>query len=417
MNKLQKYFDQGFWFYLAISAVAFLLIFSRRPDAVLNPQFWAEDGSVWYQQAYNDGAISALFTSEAGYFQTISRLVAGFSQLFPLEYAPFIFNFSAIAVKISIVVFLLSKRVERLLPDAPTRLFAAFIYLALPHSFETHANLTNVQWHLALLSFLIITSVPAATNRAKIFDYAVVSISALSGPFCILLLPIAAVKYWFERSRTNLILLGILGGGCLIQGISLLTANRPSSAPLGASVKLFIRIVAGHWFFSPIFGEQSFSKAFDRFVWKDGFPAIINLAGFGLLGYAFLKSKIEFRLLIIFSALIVAAALVSPAITKDVPQWTVMWLATVGGRYWLIPMFCFLLSLFWVARNSPNKFVRFVSIFLLLASSIGIIKDWQYAPYKDLEFERHAAEFNQTKSGEEITIPINPDLEMRLKKK
>ena len=417
MNKLQKYINQQNFIYAAVLLISFLLIFSRRPDAVLNPQFWAEDGKIWFEQAYNNGVLSSLFTPEAGYFQTVSRLVAAFSQIFPFEYAPAIFNFSAIFAKLSVVFFLFSHRLERLLPDLPARLFAVFIYLALPHSYETHANLTNVQWHLALLSCLIIIAVPTAKTGWKIFDYAVVIISALSGPFCLLLLSIAAIKYWFERDKQTLSLLIILSGGCLIQGISLMINERPTRALLGASVKLFLKIVGGHWFVVSLIGEKGLAWTLNKPFWKDGISVIINLAGFSLLIYAFLKSKFELRLLLIFSTLIIITALIYPAAAGDVPQWTVMQLAPVGSRYWLIPIFSLFIAVFWLARNSPHKAMRYLSIFLLLISSVGIFSDWKYQPYTDFEFQKHAAKFDNAASGEEVIIPINPNWEMRPVKK
>ena len=71
----------------------------RRPDALLNAQFWAEDGAFWYADAYNAGPWISLFQPENGYFQTISRLVAGISLLFPLRDAPLFFNVAAITIQ------------------------------------------------------------------------------------------------------------------------------------------------------------------------------------------------------------------------------------------------------------------------------------------------------------------------------
>ena len=417
MFNLTKFTENRFLNYFLLTIFGLLLIFSRRSDAFLNPQFWAEDGRVWYAQAYNNGFFAALFTPEAGYFQTISRLVAGFAQIFPLEYAPLIFNLSAVGFKLLVAAFLLSKRLSNLLPDASARFFAAFIYLALPHSYETHANLTNVQWHLALLAFLVIIATPVAEKTWKIFDVAVVALSALSGPFCLLLAPLAAVKFWRERDKRNLYFLLILGTGCLLQGVSLILTERPSAAPLGASLKLFLRIVGGHLFVSSIVGENGFAWTFERPFWKDGVAILINLLGFALLIYAFIKSKFEMRLLIIFAALIAATALISPAITKDMPQWEAMRFPIAGARYWLIPIFCFLLALFYLARNAENRFFRVFAMILVLLASFGIVKDWQYPPFKNLDFPKYAEEFNRAERGEEIVIPINPDWEMRLKKK
>ncbi|HEY8559627.1 MAG TPA: hypothetical protein VIL74_04425 [Pyrinomonadaceae bacterium] len=412
-----KPLGRGYPFYFLSIGISLLIIFTRRPDAFLNPQFWAEDGRVWYAEAYERGFLYSVTTPEAGYLQTISRLTASFSQLFPLDYAPLIFNAVAVFVKLLVAQFILSNRTTAFLPALWMRLFAAFIYLALPHSYETHANLTNAQWHLALLSCLIIIGAPASTRAGKIFDFAVIFISALSGPFCLLLLPVALIKYYRDGDKWLLTLTIVLAAGSLIQGFSLLSADRPSKAPLGANINLFLRILGGHLFFSSIFGETGFRWTTNRSVWKDGVAVIINLCGLALVVYALIKANFELRLLITFSALIVAAALVSPAITNEKTQWEFMRYPPVGSRYWLIPIFCFLLLLFWTWRAAEYKFLRRLAAGLLLLAPIGIILDWRYPPFQDFDFPKHAAEFNAAQSGSEVVIPINPNWEMRLRKK
>ena len=80
------------------------------------------------------------------------------------------------------------------------RLLIAFIYLALPHSSEVLANVTNTQWHLGLLAFLIVIAQPSRQKGWRVFDIAAVLISAISGPICLLMTPVAAIKYW-QRAR------------------------------------------------------------------------------------------------------------------------------------------------------------------------------------------------------------------------
>ena len=82
---------------LYLAAVA--LVASRRPDGLTNPQFWAEDGAVWFAQAYNQGPLTALLTPWTGYVQTFSRLVAAASLLVPLRHAPLVFNVAAVSMK------------------------------------------------------------------------------------------------------------------------------------------------------------------------------------------------------------------------------------------------------------------------------------------------------------------------------
>lgn len=415
-EKLEK--SYGRYLLFAAPLISFLIIFSRRPDAILNPQFWAEDGRVWYADAYNHGAIYSFFTPEAGYYQTISRLVAVVSQAFPLGFAPLIFNLAAISCKILVVNFLLSSRLAQIVPSLAGRILIAFVYLALPHSNETHANLTNAQWHLALLSFLIVIAAPSEKTLWKIFDVAIILISALSGPFCLLLLPFAAIKWVKTRENWTIVLMAILAFASLIQLSSLLTTDRPTAQPLGASAGLFLKIIGGHLFLNTIIGDRVYSRLFSRPFWNEWTAVLVNLIGFGLLIYAFLKSNLELRLLIIFSFMIVFGALAFPAITSDVPQWTAMWKPGIGSRYWLIPIFCCFVSLLYLAKNAKVSRVRYFSIALLVLSLSGIAADWKYPRFKNLEFQRYVAEFESAPAGQEVSIPINPESwEMRLVKK
>ncbi len=417
IKTLNKLADHRFLFYFLSSAIAFLLILSRRPDAITNPQFWAEDGKVWYADAYNHGAIYSFFTPVAGYYQTISRFVAVTAQAFPLSFAPLIFNLAAIFCKILVVNFLLSSRLSRFIPSLAGRALLAFIYLALPHSNETNANLTNAQWHLALLSFLIIIAPGSKKTLWKVFDVMMLSISALSGPFCLLLLPISAIKWLKTREKWTIVLIAILAVGSIIQISSLLTTTRPSEQPLGASFELFLKIIGGHLFLNSIIGDRSYSRLFSRSLWNEWTIIPVNLIGFGLLAFAFIKSNLELRLLITFALLLVFGALSSPAITNQMPQWEAMWTPATGSRYWLIPIFCCFVSLLFLAKNAEISFVRYASVALLVLSLFGIASDWKYPRFKNLEFQTYAAEFENGAPGQEFVIPINPDWEMRLIKK
>src|SRR3954469_9301999 len=59
-------------FHVIVFLSAFLLIFSRRPDAVLNAQFFAEDGQRWFADAYQMGFRCLLIPDQAGgYLHTV----------------------------------------------------------------------------------------------------------------------------------------------------------------------------------------------------------------------------------------------------------------------------------------------------------------------------------------------------------
>src|SRR5688500_19803875 len=96
----------------------------RRFDLVMNPQFWAEDSVIFFEQAYNAGW-SVLWRPYAGYLHTIPRLVAGVAgQLDPL-YAPGIFMGVAFAGTLYVAARTQSARAG--VPRAPCFAFAGGI--------------------------------------------------------------------------------------------------------------------------------------------------------------------------------------------------------------------------------------------------------------------------------------------------
>src|SRR6185312_14008418 len=156
-------------FHLLVVLVGFLIIFSRRPDAILNAQFFAEDGQRWYADAYQFGLRSLLIPDEAGgYLHTVPRLAALLSLLFPLARAPLVMNLCAIAIQVLPVTIFISSR----FPCIPLwkRLLGSFLYLGTPNSYGTNANATNIQWHLGLLACLVLLAQPPNSQRWKVFD-------------------------------------------------------------------------------------------------------------------------------------------------------------------------------------------------------------------------------------------------------
>src|ERR1700741_3365407 len=108
--------------------LAFLIMFSRRPDAVLLPQFYAEDGTFWYADAYNH-TWRCLFMAEAGYLHTVPRLVALFALPFPLAAAPAVMNAFAFFFQILPINVFLSSRFSSVALNV--RILGCLLFLAI----------------------------------------------------------------------------------------------------------------------------------------------------------------------------------------------------------------------------------------------------------------------------------------------
>lgn len=401
-------------FRIIIFTIAFALVVARRPDAVFNAQFYAEDGPVWYADAYNRGAITTLFVPYAGYLTFIQRLGAAFCQNFPLIWTPLIFNLIAIFIQILPAFFITSSRFSKLIPNIRTRLVIGFLYLALPNSFEIHANLTNTQWHLAILAYMVVVAKPSNCHTWRCFDILVILLSAFTGPYCLLLTPIAVIHWWLRRERWSLFLLLGLGTGILIQAKSLFFSAHPVHEsvpiPLSTAVELLARILAGQIFLGALIGKNGYAWLVSTHVWSNVWVIVVFLNGFIVCLYALSKAPLELRLFIVFATLVFASALALP-ITRGIELrafWGAMQSPGLGQRYYFIPMVAFVTTLVWMVGKQTHCQLRLVAALSLSCMVLGIILDWHHPAFIDLKFQEYAKQFIESPKGTKVKIPINP---------
>src|SRR5580692_2207009 len=88
----------GFLAFLPTSAIIFLLLFLRRPDALANPQFFAEDGMIFFHDQLLFGIRQALWIPHAGYVLAVQRLTALLGSYFCPVLAPAVYNITALTL-------------------------------------------------------------------------------------------------------------------------------------------------------------------------------------------------------------------------------------------------------------------------------------------------------------------------------
>jgi hypothetical protein len=384
------------------------VVVSRRPDVLFNAQFWAEDGKMWYADAYNLGVIHPFLQPAAGYFVTFPRLVALVGLLLPLGTVPLMFNCVAIVFQVLPAQLLLSSRCSEWGSIRARALFA-FLYLALPNSQEMHANITNTQWRLALLALMILFAKLGGTALWNMFDLSILTLSALSGPFIIFIAPIAAVLYWSEpQTQQRLTFFLVSGLGALIQGLAVLLTfgqDRAVHAVRGATPDLLIQILAKQVFLAALVGRRTLAS----YSFESGTSWIIALSvvcvGVGIECYVLLKAPPIWKALIVFSFCILGVSLAFP-LTKS-PQWPAL-LASGGVRYWFFPMLAFIASLVWMLLSRNPRIVRAVAATLLLVMVYGIVQDWGHPRSVDFHFSNYVRQFSELPPGSTLFIPINP---------
>ena len=401
---------------VSIFFLCFLVMALRRPDIILNAQFWAEDGRVWFAEAYNHGVLASLLKPQNGYFQTISRLVLGFATFFPLEYVPIISNICALFFRAILIVFLFSSRFSWV--GIFAKISILIYFLLMPGLDEVHANITNTHWYLALYLLMIIVADDASTGFWKIHDMLFLILSSLSGPFVLFIVPCLIYKYYYQLSIDKelrvkpfldklsnpfFILLFLLMVVQLLAVLSITEGDR-SLTRLGASYTLFVHIVVSRIFTGFI------SPSFGAWLWQhDIFSFIIFIVCIGIIfSVCFNKTEWRARVIVIFSSLMLAAALYKPMLSLSLPQWSLLESFDSGGRYFIITNLCWCSLLIFFIQKYFRKYSRILFTLFFIGFMAISVSYFKIKPLPESHYAESISVFRNLQQGEKMDIPIAP---------
>jgi len=274
---------------------------------------------------------------------------------------------------------------------------------------EIGANIANSLGPLALSGFILLVASPPKSVIGRVFDIVTLLLFGLSGPYCILLLPIALFVAVLRDYRWKWLTTGVVAVTSLVQGWGLLVLNSSGRVhyELGATPALFARILASQVYLAALIGGNSLGA-------KPGtriFAFLLGLAigGTVIVVTCFLNSGVEMKLLLSFSLIVFAASLISPMIPQQ-PGYSIWQLMSMAGgsHYWFFPTLAFAWSLLW-CLNSQRTGLKITACYLLCFMPIAIARDWRQPARKDVEFAARARTFQTVPAGTEIEIPINPE--------
>jgi hypothetical protein len=349
--------------------------------------------------------------AEAGYLHTVPRLVALFSLMFPLALAPLVMNLVAFFFQILPINLFLSSRFNSI--PLNIRVLAGFLYLAVPNSFEIHANATNIQWHLALLACMVILASFPHSKEWKVFDVTILALASVDSPLGIPLIALVVASWWMRREKHAGLQLLALVPGTMIEIIVLLFSQTRGVVSNGANLTRLGSILGGQVFMSSILGVRTtiqFHFGHMRHLLTLELCAL--LIGLAIVIYALLYAPTELKLFVAFSASVLAMALHHPLASLEPAseQWEMLCIPGVGNRYYFLPMLAFFACLIWMVTNThwKGKLSRYAALIILLLSPIGVLRDWKYKPFVDFDFPKYVALFERAAPGTRVVIPINP---------
>ncbi len=205
------------WLPWAMAAFVLAGLFCRAPDAFDHPQFWAEDGSLFFRDAWTQG-LRSIALPYAGYLHLAPRLVALAAEPFGAVAAPTLYVPSAVLLTLWAAGTVAAAK----LPCAP--LLGSLVILV-PGCGDVLGTITNAQWILqaALLAVVISPSPEGPAARAN--QSALCVVSGLSGPFSILVSPLAAWRVLRERRDGHgWTICALVAGSAIVQAGFVLTS-------------------------------------------------------------------------------------------------------------------------------------------------------------------------------------------------
>jgi len=198
------------------------------------------------------------------------------------------------------------------------RVWGSLLYLAVPNSYEIHANATNIQWHLALLACLVILAAAPRSISWSVFDVAILTLASVDSPLGIPLIALVAAIWWMHREKRGKLMLFALVPGTLIEIVFLLFSQTRRPASNAANLTALASILGGQVFMSSILGVRTvihFYFGHMRFLFAAEICAA--LVGLAVVFYALLSAPAELKLFVLFSASVLAMALYHPLAVLD----------------------------------------------------------------------------------------------------
>jgi hypothetical protein len=373
--------------------VAALLLAFKSPDAWVNPQFWAEDGTIFFASQYREAWPQVLLT-HAGYLHATPRLVAWFASIFPLAMVPAAYATAAFLIVSSVLAWSTSQ----LRPLLGIALFGGIALL--PTNGEVFGTLTNVQWFIQIALIVVAFASPRSDGRARPFASTMIAVAALTGPFSTL---IAAVHFF------SLALQRLAPGRIFKAAAPAFEAWRHLPLYFGGVVQLLLAILSEYS--PPVHWARSVEAlaATPLHVFGDGlgsspFAAVLLS---GVLVAASLVARSRLDGLIFFGIVATAVLQIAAAGDKAIgAEATLMH----GDRYYVLAKIAFAISLAVLADrcHAPGRLAGAAVLALLAPIAIINRGSLQRAPLPASNWQAHVDVLPAGPQRCGIEIPIQP---------
>lgn len=374
------------WLTLLVCGV---ILVARRPELFRHPQFWAEDGALFFVQAWEQGA-RALFLPYAGYLHTTQRLVTALAVQCDPRWAPAIF----VGATFVLTLYVAARTQSSRLPFRPHVAFALAVVLV-PDAFEVLLFLVNAQWVLAGGLVLLLVSADARRPLQHVHDALAAVLLSLTGPFSVLLSPLFLWRALHRCSRASTLLAALVLSCAAVQTWFILHA--PSSPPASAVATEHVLSVPGLRVLGSLFAASFVAPGCPLLVATAlGALAVLLVTALALQPGPARPERIWLALA--FGLFLAASLFRCRTFLPGICDFS------YGSRYFFAPQLLFIWLVASVTGATRRWLARLATFALLgmLATNLPRLREHAL---EDLDWPAHAAKL---RAGEAVTVPVNP---------
>jgi len=219
---------------LALLALAIVVQLARIGWTGSLDSLWAEDGSVFLQDALTHGFPHTLWTEYSGYLVLVPRLVGEAASALPLGDAPVVVSvLSALLVALSGLAVWYATAGHLANPYLRGTLVLLTI-LTPVGGLETIDSASNVSWYMLVAVFWLLLWRPRTYFGAGLAA-AFIALAALSNPGIWFFLPVAALRAFAVRDGRDLTVVVAYFGAGLVQIVALARSEYEAIEPVWTS--------------------------------------------------------------------------------------------------------------------------------------------------------------------------------------
>jgi hypothetical protein len=393
------------FFFLVI--FLFLILLFRRPQALIHPQLWAEDATVYFRDQLLSGTFRPVFMIHGGYVSVLQRLIALVSSLFPIAWIPFLYALPALAIDSGCFAVFYLDWFRHIISIDRLRLMFCLLIATAVYDNEVTGTLVNIQWPILLAGILLIFR----RNAGQRFPVGWLSAGLLAGltmPLLIVTAPFCLWRIW-KKPRDAAYEAGLLLS-VLAQLAIFLTRQHVPAVVGGGLVRLGVGCYVRALLVTLCGNQYALSHSSAA-----GFLAItLALA----LWWMLLWRRLAARERVIMAAAIYfgLASFLLSAVGRHLETYFADMRSLGGSRYMLLPgcalVFLVLLSVDKLLAKAP---FRYQAVLLIGLFSVGIasnyrlprLVDYPWTPYAPVLAER-AREYREGRPVSPLQVPINP---------